>query len=180
MREGKLVVLTSAGATDAATCQRLAIAVHQVAGRRGISIEAVGLSGPLRDAADGLQTSIRQAEFTARVAARVPEMERQACWEALGEYRLFYSYEWNSAGVAAIDPGVAVILSQEHSPLAQTVLAYLDRQGDVNATAAALNVHRTTLYYRLNQVAGLIGQDLNGPARFRIHAALRLAQLSNL
>ena len=110
----------------------------------------------------------------------MPEMEQQACWETLGEYRLFYSCEWNSDGVAAIDPGVAVIVGQERSPLAQTVLAYLDRRGDVNATAAALNVHRATLYYRLNQVASLIGQDLNGPARFRIHAALRLAQLSNL
>ncbi|MFI5663060.1 helix-turn-helix domain-containing protein [Streptomyces sp. NPDC051684] len=148
--------------------------------RQGTPIEAAGLSGPLRDTADGLPTAIREAGFAARVAARVPELGRQACWKTLGEYRLFYTYEWSPDGVAAIDPGVARILGQERAPLARTVLTYLDRQGDVNAAAAAVNVHRTTLYYRLNQAAGLMGQDLNGPARFRIHAALRLARLAGL
>jgi sugar diacid utilization regulator len=159
--------------------QRLAKAARQAAEHHGVAIRAIGLDGVLGNA-DGLQASIRQAEFAARVAARVPDMKGLACWDSLGEYRLFYSYEWGPRGVAAIDPGVAALLSEGRTPFAETVLAYLERQGDVNATAAALNVHRTTLYYRLRQAHQILGQDLTGHARFRIHAALRFAQLSCL
>ncbi|WP_372493870.1 helix-turn-helix domain-containing protein [Prauserella aidingensis] len=53
----------------------------------------------------------------------------------------------------------------------------LERQGDVSATAAAMNVHRTTLYYRLRQACRILGEDPAGHARFRIHAALRFARL---
>ena len=122
--------------------------------------------------------SIKQAEFAARVAARVAGLKGQACWDTLGEYRFFFSYEWGPSGVAAIDPGVAALLEQGRAVFAETVLAYLERQGDVNATAAALNVHRTTLYYRLGQATQILGEDLSGHARFRIHAALLFAQPS--
>lgn len=159
--------------------QRLATAARQVAAQHGVAITAVGLGGILRNV-DGLQTSIQQAEFAARVAARVPDMDGVACWDSLGEYRLFYSYEWGPSGVAAIDKGVAALLGEGWTPFAETVLAYLEREGDVSATAAALNVHRTTLYYRLRQADRILGQDLTGHARFRIHAALRFAKLSCL
>ncbi|MGW4336391.1 PucR family transcriptional regulator [Rhodococcus koreensis] len=158
---------------------RLVTAARQVAVPHGVAVTAAGFGGVLGDA-DGLPTSIRQAEFAARIAARVPAMDGSACWDSLGEYRMFYAYEWGPAGVAAIDPGVAALLEQGRTPFAETVLAYLERHGDVSATAAALNVHRTTLYYRLGQATRILGEELTGDARFRIHAALRFAHLSCL
>jgi PucR C-terminal helix-turn-helix domain/GGDEF-like domain len=177
VRDGDVLALVSDDRPNAAT--RLSMVAHQAAAYHGVVVRAVGLGGVLGNA-DGLPTSIQQAKFAARVAVRVAGLKGQACWDTLGEYRFFFSYEWGPSGVAAIDPGVAALLEQGRATFAETVLAYLERQGDVNATAAALNVHRTTLYYRLGQATQILGQDLSGHARFRIHAALLFAQLSCL
>ena len=87
---------------------------------------------------------------------------------------------WNQAGVASIHRGVASLIAERRTPLAASLLAYLEREGDVNATSDALNVHRTTLYYRLERAKELLGEEPTGQARFAIHAALRLAELAGL
>jgi hypothetical protein len=44
--------------------------------------------------------------------------------------------------------------------LVETLEAYLDRAGDVKATAEALNLHRATLYYRLQRIEEITGARL--------------------
>jgi sugar diacid utilization regulator len=47
-----------------------------------------------------------------------------------------------------------------------TSTSAVDHGGDVAAASVELYVHRTTLYYRLNQIAELAGVDLrSGPTR---------------
>lgn len=179
VRNHTIIALVSIDEAETSAEQRLVAAAHQAATDHGIAVKAIGLGGALLDP-NGLDTSIRQAEFTARVAARVPELEGHACWDTLGEYRMFYTYEWGPAGVAAIHPGVAALLDERRAPLVETVLAYLERHGDVSATASSLSIHRTTLYYRLDRVTRILGEDLNGAGRLQIHAALRFAWLSVL
>ena len=60
--------------------------------------------------------------------------------------------------------------------LAATLRAWLDRPGQVQAVAAALDVHPQTVRYRLKQLRELFGERLEDPeARFELALALRAA-----
>lgn len=62
--------------------------------------------------------------------------------------------------------------------LRETVETYLGCGGDTQAAAAALSVHRTTLYYRLGRVRDMLGDEWShGTRRVGLHLALRLAWL---
>ena len=55
---------------------------------------------------------------------------------------------------------------------------YLELAGSVKATAAALQVHRQTLYYRLSRIEQVTGLDLSdGEDRLRLHLGLIVGRL---
>ena len=61
--------------------------------------------------------------------------------------------------------------------LVTTLRAWLDRPGQVQAVAAALDVHPQTVRYRLKQLRELFGDRLEDPeARFELSLALRAAE----
>ena len=56
-----------------------------------------------------------------------------------------------------------------------TLQAYLDCGGDAQRTALALNIHRSTLYYRLGRVRSALDTDLSdGRLRAELQIGLRL------
>jgi DNA-binding PucR family transcriptional regulator len=62
--------------------------------------------------------------------------------------------------------------------MTETLWAWLDRPGQVQAVAAALGVHPQTVRYRLNKLRELFGDRLEDPdARFELALALRVASL---
>ena len=88
----------------------------------------------------------------------------------------------------ASDPGLAADLAASRlAPLAgladgprarltETLRAWLDRPGQVQAVAAELDVHPQTVRYRLRQLRELFGARLDDPeARFELALALRVA-----
>ncbi|HWK24920.1 MAG TPA: helix-turn-helix domain-containing protein [Solirubrobacter sp.] len=63
--------------------------------------------------------------------------------------------------------------------LVQTLRAWLDRPGQVQAVAEALDVHPQTVRYRLKQLRELFGERLDDPeARFELSLALRALRYS--
>ena len=87
----------------------------------------------------------------------------------------------------AADPRVAADLAASRlAPLAEladgprarlteTLAAWLDRPGQVQAVAAALGVHPQTVRYRVRQLRDLFGERLEDPdARFELALALRV------
>jgi PucR C-terminal helix-turn-helix domain len=59
--------------------------------------------------------------------------------------------------------------------LTETLAAWLDRPGQVQAVAAALGVHPQTVRYRVRQLRDLFGERLEDPeARFELALALRV------
>jgi DNA-binding PucR family transcriptional regulator len=55
---------------------------------------------------------------------------------------------------------------------------FLDNAGQAGRTAAALGIHRQTLYYRLSRVEQLTGLDLDdGEDRLLLHMSLKSARL---
>lgn len=59
-----------------------------------------------------------------------------------------------------------------------TLQAYLDCGGDAQHTANTLNIHRSTLYYRLGRVRSALDTDLSdGRLRAELHIGLRLQDM---
>jgi hypothetical protein len=179
LRGHDIVALVSLDQSAATTLEQIGAAAHRAATLHDVAVHAIGLGGPL-GSRDGFGASLQQAEYAANIATRVPDFNGRAGWDDLGEYRLFFAVEWNRTGVASIHRGVASLIDERRMPLAATLLAYLEREGDVNATSTALNIHRTTLYYRIERATEILGQVPTGHTKFAIHAALRLAALAGL
>ncbi|MCF3965456.1 PucR family transcriptional regulator, partial [Streptomyces fuscigenes] len=100
------------------------------------------------------------------------ELGPVAEWTAIGPYRLLTRLP------PGPDPAVAPLLGAAHADLARTAEAYLDHAGQAGRTAAALGIHRQTLYYRLSRIEQLTGLDLaSGEDRLLLHMALKSARL---
>jgi PucR C-terminal helix-turn-helix domain/GGDEF-like domain len=119
--------------------------------------------------------SYRRALTALRVAATAPA--RVARWGELGADRLLAGLPGDA--LEDLPAGVRTLLAGGHEQLVETLETYLDHAGDAKATAAALHVHRTSLYYRLHRIEELAAVDLSsGEDRLVCHMALRLARLA--
>jgi DNA-binding PucR family transcriptional regulator len=121
-----------------------------------------------------LGTVWQEAAAATRAALAEPRFGPVAEWAHIGPYRLLTALPPE----ASHDPAVAVLLTPAHRELARTAEAYLDCAGQAGRTAAALGIHRQTLYYRLSRVEQLTGLDLDdGEDRLLLHMALKGARL---
>ncbi|MEU0634432.1 helix-turn-helix domain-containing protein, partial [Streptomyces sp. NPDC005989] len=110
----------------------------------------------------------------ARAATAESRFGPVARWSAIGPYRLLTALPPE----AVADPAVRTLLTPPHKDLARTAEVFLDCAGQASRTAAALGVHRQTLYYRLSRIQQLTGLDLNdGEDRLLLHMALKSARL---
>ncbi|WP_143666842.1 PucR family transcriptional regulator, partial [Streptomyces sp. rh207] len=125
---------------------------------------------------DELTVSWREATAAARAAQAEPRLGPVARWSAIGPYRLLTALP--GAGDGPGDPAVAPLLAPPHRELAHTAEVFLDRAGQAGRTAAALGIHRQTLYYRLSRIQQITGLDLNdGEDRLLLHMAVKRARL---
>ncbi len=119
-----------------------------------------------------------EARLAARVAAAVPAVRPIARWSDLGVYRLLAALPDPDLAKLLLDAPVRRLLSAPDPTLADTVRAYLDRAGNVAQTAAALHIHRQTLYARLGKAEQLTGLSCSsGHDRLRLHLGLIIAPL---
>jgi hypothetical protein len=135
------------------------------------SVAGVGAArARLADAAG----SYREALHAAEVALRVPGHGPSASWASLGVYRML------STRPAELHSGLERLLADPGCrSLVQTLETYLDLAGSVVATARAMRLHRTSLYYRLQRVEELAGTDLkSGDERLMLHLSLKMARLA--
>jgi DNA-binding PucR family transcriptional regulator len=114
--------------------------------------------------------SVNEARQALDVADRLPGLAPVARWSELGIYRVLSTVDLSGA-----HPGAAKLLAAP--VLAETLETYLDLAGDAAATAGRLNLHRTTLYYRLRRIEELTGADLrDGQQRLGLHLSLKSAR----
>jgi len=127
---------------------------------------ALGASAP-RDRLEDAPAALREAELAASLRGR----GRVVRWETLGALQLLAPL----AGAPVPEPLARLL---PHPELVETLEAYLDRAGDARAAAAALFIHRTTLYHRLRRIERIAGVDLDdGDDRLLLHMALSLRAL---
>ncbi len=136
---------------------------------------AAGVSGAV-GAADG-RTGWRQADAAVRVALRSTDAPvALRTWADLGVLRLLAFAEADVLASSVADEGARRLLAGDPE-LLRTARVWLDHGGSAQRTAAALAVHRQTLYSRLRRVADVTGADLDdGRQRLALHLALVLAE----
>ncbi|MFH9396379.1 PucR family transcriptional regulator [Streptomyces sp. NPDC017413] len=134
-----------------------------------------GIATPRRGL-DELPVSWREATAAARAARAETRLGPVARWSAIGPYRLLTALPGTGDGPG--DPVVAPLLTSPHRELAHTAEVFLDCAGQAGRTAAALGIHRQTLYYRLSRIQQITGLDLNdGEDRLLLHMAVKRARL---
>ncbi|MBT2477274.1 CdaR family transcriptional regulator [Streptomyces sp. ISL-94] len=132
-----------------------------------------GVADPVRALAE-LPAAWEQAVAAARAAAAQPRLGPVAQWSAIGPYRLLAAL----AADPVDDPAARALLVPAHRELARTAEVFLDCAGQAGRAAAALGIHRQTLYYRLARVEQLTGLDLDeGEDRLLLHMALKASRL---
>ncbi|MFF7983819.1 PucR family transcriptional regulator [Streptomyces sp. NPDC007901] len=130
--------------------------------------------GEARTGLAGLGAIWQEAAAATRAALAEPRFGPVAEWAHIGPYRLLTAL----GPEASHDRAVSPLLTPAHRELARTAEAYLDCAGQAGRTAAALGIHRQTLYYRLSRVEQLTGLDLDdGEDRLLLHMALKGARL---
>ncbi|MFE9257257.1 PucR family transcriptional regulator [Streptomyces sp. NPDC006879] len=134
---------------------------------------AAGIAAPRRGLGD-LEAAWTEAVAAARAARAKPSLGPVARWSGIGPYRLLTQLP---AGGPA-DSAVQALLGPAQRELARTAETFLDCAGQAGRAAAALGIHRQTLYYRLSRVEQLTGLDLDeGEDRLLLHMALKAARL---
>jgi len=158
-----LVLVPDAGAPARARRLKAAVQAHPAALGPAVPLSATGLS-------------VRRAVATHALllAGR------------LGDRAFARAEEHLPALVVAADPVLGAELAEQYlaplqtladgprERLTETLRAWLDRPGQVQAVAAELDVHPQTVRYRVKQLRDLFGDRLEDPeARFELGLALR-------
>lgn len=152
------------------------------AGLRGLQYAGgvvVGVGQPRAEPWEA-RASYDEAALAARVALQLPAVGPVACWSQLGIYRVLSQLTDQEMRGATVHPGLERLLGDPAlAPLLETLETYLDLAGSAHETASLMNLHRTSLYYRLQRIEQLAGTDLkDGTERLSLHLALKLAHLT--
>lgn len=130
-----------------------------------------------------IKRSFEWARITWRAAYLAPEdYEIAVAWDELGLDGTLARLPLEDYTLQDLPPSMRKLLRNVDSPvLLGTLEAYLAAGGDAQQTARVLNIHRSTLYYRLDKLRNAISDDLrDGNLRRELHTGLRIAKLANL
>ena len=134
--------------------------------------------GDVVDNLASARESLRQAHLALRVGLALPGLGPVVAWPELGVFRALALVPPDDIVPLALDHRVRLLIDTGDATLAGTAETYLDLAGDAQATAAALHIHRATLYHRLDRLRATTGLDLRrGEDRLVVHLGLKLARL---
>ena len=132
-----------------------------------------GVAGP-KKGSSGAHFALVQAEHALVIGRALHGEHRTAHFDDLGPYCFVLNqpaHEVHAFAERILGP---LIADESHADLVDTLEAYLRTQGNLNAVARQLFLHRNTVRHRLRRIAKLTGADLDDPDR---RLALQLAIL---
>lgn len=138
--------------------------------------------GPVVDSPLQARLSARRARQALEVAQKVASFQDVTSWEDLGVYRLLVQLPLEGLSADAVPEGLRRLMEHDgEGTLLETLETWLDEGGDSRQTVARLQVHRTSLYYRLGRIEEITGLPLgSGTVRLELHLGLKLARLQGL
>jgi purine catabolism regulator len=150
--------------------QALEEVLHRVPGARGVVTEEVADYADLPDALRRAR-SVFFGQTTG--AGRLIPAKEAAASGLLAQLDTPGARGWAEALLEPLDRHAR----RSKLDLASTLRVYLANNGHVDASAAALGIHRHTLRYRLRRIVELLGSDLDDPTqRAELWLALRLRE----
>jgi hypothetical protein len=158
--------------------QELTILVRDPAEiKRSLNVRNGGVSSSFTELQD-VPDAKRQADVAALCARAQPELGPVAAYDELGSWALIAEL-WTRTHTPA-PPQIQLLASHRRGDqLLETLEGVLEHGGDVADAAKHLNMHRATLYRRLERVEELTGLNLeNGDDRLLAHLGLRLLRLN--
>lgn len=167
------------GATAARThAQRMLARIDDLSSGR---FRAYAGIGPSVLGLDRAHESAELANLAAR-GAGCGIVDEAARWDDLGAYGPLLRIPVTQLGRLALPAEVQRLLEIDNDgSLRQTLRVYLDAAGSATAASSALQIHRTTLYYRITRVEELLGIDLSdGRTRLSMHLGLTLLDLEDV
>lgn len=162
-----------------------AVAANKVVRRLLARIPGLTLFSGVGSAHSGL-TGLRASAAEARAAvaaARTSGRENVAVsFDAVGIRRMlleWYASETARRAVESILAPLETLGPKRRAVAIRTLQAYLDNQGSLSRTAAALHLHRNAVAYRLKRIMEVLDVDLDDPdARLVLQLACRARALS--
>ena len=136
--------------------------------------------GSTRSRLADIRESYREACDAVRVAMSVADAGRVVAWSQLGAYRTILRMLGTAQPAVTLPDSFRRLLqAPDAQALAATLEAYLDHGCDVQAAAAVLSLHRSSLYHRLHRIDEVAGVQLRGgDARLEMHLGLRIWRLA--
>lgn len=138
--------------------------------------------GPLVGSLAEVGRSFARARDAWRVGCATGTPGRVLAWAELGLDRLLVRLPLDELTLEDLPLSVRRLLEAGlGDDMLATLEAYLALGGDAAATARALHIHRSTLYYRLDRIRVVGDLDLtDGVLRRELHTGLRIAELAGL
>jgi hypothetical protein len=144
----------------------------------GVGRVVVGV-GSVARGPDAARRSADEARVIADAATLLPSLGDVVGRDDLGVYAVLLAVPRDLVTDDLYPAGLRRLLERDtNDSLVDTLEAYLDCCGDATRTAAALHVHRSTLYYRLGRIESVTEVDLHdGHDRLALHLGLKLRRL---
>ncbi|KQQ03567.1 MULTISPECIES: helix-turn-helix domain-containing protein [unclassified Rathayibacter] len=172
--EGGMLLFVSLEAPGSTLGDEADAVVRAEARSRGTSVLAIGSARHRRED-DDLRSTADHASLAASIVSSLPDGRDRGDIADLGAWVLLSSVAADSSQLAMLSPAAATLLEKGDDIQRQTVEVYLDVRGSVREACAILHIHRTTLYYRLeNLPAGVRAALDDGLARSALHLCLKL------
>ncbi|MEJ2351165.1 MAG: helix-turn-helix domain-containing protein [Anaerolineales bacterium] len=136
-----------------------------------------GIGNPTRELAIW-RTSFRQAGQALEMARRFEE-HKPLYFPDLSVYRLLFQFEHNPELIAFQEEILGPLLAYEGGrELIETLEAYFEHNGNLTQAAESLFIHRNTLIYRMERIAGIADLDLDKPeTRLAVQLALHIYRM---
>ncbi|PZF81214.1 PucR family transcriptional regulator [Jiangella anatolica] len=179
-RDHAVLLLSCAGDHDIYVDERVEALVELT--RTALAADAalvVGV-GSRRDALEAAYASFREARMSADAARLLPGLGDVVHWSRLGIHQIVVKLASLGEEVPTVHPGLGNLLDDPDAlPLLETLETYLDVAGNAQLTAERLNLHRTSLYYRLQRLEQLAHTNLkSGAERLALHLSLKVARMT--
>jgi hypothetical protein len=135
--------------------------------------------GRLAESAEAIRRSYEEARDAVEVARRTSRGRTMLTARWLGPHRVLLGLSTEELRAIA-DDALGPILEERSGTLLETLEAFLDAGGDVVSVATALDLHRSSVYPRLQRLETLLDADLSdGQVRFALQHALIALQLAS-
>jgi hypothetical protein len=144
---------------------------------RVFTIRSIGSAAHQHDD-DDLRVVADRAVTAAKTAAVLPEFGARADYSELGSWILLQAVGGDRSLLSSFSPAAYELWERSDAVQRQTVETYLDCGGHAQVACEQLHIHRTTLYYRLENMPESVRHALDdGLARSTLHVTLKLIRL---